>query len=239
MALERLQVSTGPRARRRFAARGERFEPVTTPLWDVPRGPAPVAYYVIAVVVTAFVILGLVMVLSASAQTEVGRGRSAYAIFNRQLMWAALGTVGLLAATRVNLTWIKRLSRAGLVVAGVGMLAPFVPGVGLTINDARAWIDVGAFTMQPSEFLKLAVVVFAADLLVRRQHDLTDVHRSLKPLVLLAVVAAGACLAQRDLGSVAAHRHGPAVRRRCGAVRRVEPVPDGPLHGLPRSGEAP
>ena len=55
--------------------------------------------------------------------------------------------------------------------------------------------------MQPSEFLKLAVVLFAADLLVRRQDDLSDVRRSLKPLLLLAGFAAGACLVQGDLGS--------------------------------------
>lgn len=199
LALERLQVATGPRARRRFAARGERSE--AAPFWDVPRGPAPVGFYVLVVVVAAFVVLGLVMVLSASAPTEVGRGRSAYAIFSRQVMWAAIGTGGLLLAMRINLVWVKRMARPGLVVAAAGMLAPFLPGVGLTINDARAWVDIGAFTMQPSEFLKLAVAVFAADLLVRRQHDLTDVRRSLRPLLLLAVMAAGACLAQRDLGS--------------------------------------
>ena len=55
--------------------------------------------------------------------------------------------------------------------------------------------------MQPSEFFKLAVVVFSADLLVRRKDDLSDVRRSLKPLMLLAGFAAGACLAQTDLGS--------------------------------------
>ena len=75
-------------------------------------------------------------------------------------MWAGIGTVGLVLATRVNLVWVKRLARPGLVIAGVGMLLPFVPGIGVTLNEARAWIDVGSFTMQPSEFLKLAVVVF-------------------------------------------------------------------------------
>ena len=80
------------------------------------------------------------------------------------------------------------------------MLAPFSP-IGVTLNDARAWIAFGEFTIQPSEFLKLAVVVFSADLLVRRKDDLSDVRRSLKPLLLLAGFAAGTCLVQTDLGS--------------------------------------
>ena len=197
LALERLKVAEKPR-------RGplvNLFGSKRVPFWDVQRGPAPVGYYVLAVVITLFVMLGLVMVLSASAQTEAQRGRSPYHIFNRQLMWAGLGAIGLIIAMRVSLTWLRRLSVPLLVVAGAGMLAPFTPGLGVTLNDARAWIAFGNFTMQPSEFLKLALVIFAADLLVRRKDDLSDVRRSLKPLVMLAGFAGIACLGQGDLGS--------------------------------------
>lgn len=197
LALERLKVTEKPRRSPRVNLFGSK----RVPFWDVQRGPAPIGYYVLAVVVTLFVVLGLVMVLSASAQTEVQRGRSAYFVFNRQLLWAGVGAVGLLFAMRVSLTWLRRLAVPLLVVAGAGMLAPFVPGIGVTINDARAWIAVGNFTLQPSEFLKLGIVVFAADLLVRRKDDLSDVRRSLKPLILLAGFAAVACLGQSDLGS--------------------------------------
>jgi cell division protein FtsW len=198
MALERLQVSTEQRKRRR--GRALLFGDERVPLWDVQRGAAPLGYYVLALVVTVFVMLGLVMVLSASAQTQAGQGRSPYFIFNRQLMWAGIGAVGLIAGLRINLRWLRRLAGPLLLVTAVGMLAPFSP-LGVTLNDARAWISFGDFTLQPSEFLKLGLVVFAADLLVRRKDDLSDVRRSLKPLLLLAGFAAGACLAQSDLGS--------------------------------------
>lgn len=197
LALERLKVTERPRRGPRVNLFGSK----RVPFWDVQRGPAPIGYYVLAVVITLFVMLGLVMVLSASAQTEVQRGRSAYYVFNRQLMWAGIGTVGLLIAMRVSLTWLRRLAVPLLIVAGAGMLAPFAPGMGVTLNDARAWIAVGNFTLQPSEFLKLGLVVFAADLLVRRKDDLSDVRRSLKPLIMLALFAAVACLGQGDLGS--------------------------------------
>ena len=164
------------------------------------KGPAPIGFYVIAVVVIVFLMLGLVMVLSATAQTQAQRGRSPYFLFNRQLMWAGFGLVGLLVGLRINLLWLRRLAAPALVITGAGMLAPFSP-IGVTLNDARAWIAFGEFTMQPSEFFKLAIVVFSADLLVRRKDDLSDVRRSLKPLMLLAGFAAGACLAQTDLGS--------------------------------------
>jgi cell division protein FtsW len=197
LALERLHG--GPRPSRKARRNDTRLR--SMPFWDVQRGPAPAAYYVIAVVVALFVMLGLVMVLSASAATEASRGRSPYHVFNRQVAWATIGVIGLWLAQRINLAFIRKLSVPLLVLCGLAMVLPLVPGAGVTVNGARAWIMVGSFSVQPSEFLKLAVVLFAADLLMRREEVLNDVRRSLRPIVLLALAAAGACLAQGDLGT--------------------------------------
>jgi cell division protein FtsW len=170
-------------------------------VWESRRGAAPAAYYVIAVVVALFVMLGLVMVLSASAATEANKGRSPYFVFNRQSTWAAIGLVGLLAGLRINLAWVRRAAVPLLVVAGAAMVLPFTPALGVTLNDARAWVAFGSYSVQPSEFLKLAVVIFAADLLARRQDVLADVGRSLRPIGAVALLAAAACLVQSDLGS--------------------------------------
>jgi len=197
MALERLQVSTAPRRRRADAASVRQ----RAKIFDVPAGPAPVGFYVITLVVVLFVVLGLVMVLSASALTEVQRGNGAYDVFTRQATWAGIGLVGLLLTTRLNLVWVRRLAIPAMGFTTMAMALPFVPGVGSSVRGARAWVDIGPFSMQPSEFLKLAVVIFAADLLVRRQHELTDIKRGMRPLVLLVAVAAGASIVQSDLGS--------------------------------------
>jgi len=201
-ALERLHGGPDKVPVRRPAARRRRPPSERPPgLWEPNRGPAPVGYYVIAVVVVMFVLLGLVMVLSASASVESAKGNSPFSIFYRQLTWAVIGLTGLLAAARLRLVWIRRLAVPGLLLGVVAMALPFVPGLGASINDARAWISFGDFSIQPSEFLKLAVVVFAADLLVRRQDEMSDVRRSLRPIAVLAMTAAGACLVQGDLGS--------------------------------------
>ena len=201
LALERLHVSTVPRAERGAKADGR------TSIWDIPRvwdsahGPAPIGFYVIAIVVALFVMLGLVMVLSSTAQNQVGQGYSPFETFSRQAMWAGIGLLGLVVAMRLNLAFVRRLAIVGIVAATAGMLLPFAPGLGTTVNGARAWVMFGGLSVQPSEFLKLAVVLFIADLLVRRQHELTDVKRGLLPLAVLCAITAGACLAQGDLGS--------------------------------------
>ncbi len=200
-ALERLHGGADNVPVRRPMPKLRRAREPRPSMWFVQRGPAPICYYVIAVVVAMFVMLGLVMVLSASATVESNRGNSPYGIFNRQLTWAVLGLVGLLLALRVHLQWLRRLAVPGLVVGLAAMLLPFVPGIGAEVNDARAWVALGEFSFQPSEFLKLAVVIATTSLLVRRPEQLSDVRRSLPPIAFLAMITAGACLAQQDLGS--------------------------------------
>lgn len=199
-ALERLHGGQVPQ-RKADGRRNVKAADAERPgFWDVQRGPAPASYYIIGIVVAMFVMLGLVMVLSASAG-EAAKGNSPYHIFNRQVTWAAIGLVGMIVAMRVHLSWIQRLAMPLAAFAVVGMALPFVPGVGSTINDARAWVTFGSFSLQPSEFLKLALVIFCADLLVRRQDQLSDVRRSLRPIAFIAAFTGMACLLQGDLGS--------------------------------------
>ncbi|MGI9646480.1 MAG: FtsW/RodA/SpoVE family cell cycle protein, partial [Ilumatobacteraceae bacterium] len=163
--------------------------------------PPPGTYYVIAAVVAVFVMLGLVMVLSASAVTQANLGNSPYGVFARQAMWAGFGFVGLVVAARVPYRVWQRVAIPLAILAAVAMIGPFTPSFGGTINGARSWIFIGGVSIQPAEFLKLAVVLAAADLLVRRGADLGDRRKTLMPLGLLAGGAAGLSMAQGDLGS--------------------------------------
>ena len=164
-------------------------------------GPPTGTYYAIAGVVAVFVMLGLVMVLSASAVTEANLGNSPYRVFGRQAMWAGLGLVGLLIAARVPYhVWRKLVIPIG-VLGVAAMAAPFAPGIGASVNGARSWVRVGGLSVQPSEFLKLAIVVVAADLLTRRGAALAGRRATIAPIGVLAAVGAGLSLAQGDLGS--------------------------------------
>jgi cell division protein FtsW len=164
-------------------------------------GPPPGTYYAIAAVVGVFVLLGLVMVLSASAVTQANLGNSPYLVFSRQLAWAVVGFVALVVVSRVPYRFWRRVSVPLLVLGIVAMMLPFAPTVGTTVNGARSWIHIGELSAQPSELLKLVVVIAAADFLVRRRHELGDRRRTLLPVGLLAAVVGGLSLVQGDLGS--------------------------------------
>ncbi|HEY4609202.1 MAG TPA: FtsW/RodA/SpoVE family cell cycle protein, partial [Ilumatobacteraceae bacterium] len=166
-----------------------------------PPSPPTAAFYAIAVVVAVFVMLGLVMVLSASSINQFHQGQSPYRIFNKQVVWAALGLVGLWIAMRVPLHFWRRLVLPALIVSCGMMLLPFIPGIGDRVNDANAWIAIGPLSLQPSEFLKLSVLLYCANLLAKRRDQMADPHRTLIPVMIVAIIGSGLCLVQSDLGS--------------------------------------
>lgn len=163
--------------------------------------PPPASFYAIAVVATVFTLLGLAMVMSATSIAQFHRGNSPWRIFQRQFVWALFGGAAVWLELRLPLHRMRR-TVGHLMLLSLGlMLVPFVPGAGVTVNGARAWIEIGQLTFQPSELLKLAMLLQCAHLLAGRQSAPPDLIRSLKPVAILGVAGAVLCLLQGDLGS--------------------------------------
>jgi cell division protein FtsW len=207
-ALERLGKETPKRRapkrserKRPDAARRSRSTRERTEREPRPVGPPPGIWYGIIGVVVVFVMLGLVMVLSASAVTESNKGNWAYSVFFRQAMWAGFGLVGLAIMAKVPYNTWRRLTVPLAVLGVAAMLGPFAPGIGGSVNGARAWIRVGSFSVQPSEFLKLVAILVTADLLTRRSGQMNHRRNTLYPLAGIGAIGAGLCMAQGDLGS--------------------------------------
>ncbi|MGA1258904.1 MAG: FtsW/RodA/SpoVE family cell cycle protein, partial [Ilumatobacteraceae bacterium] len=124
-------------------------------------------FYGILLIVTVMVALGLVMVLSASSIKSVNNGGSAFTMFLRQLMWAFFGVIVALGTYRMPYRAWQRLNKPMLTfVIGLNML-PFSP-LGITVNGARAWVEMGPIGFQPSELLKFALIIYLTNNLGRR-----------------------------------------------------------------------
>ena len=153
------------------------------------------------VVVGALCVVGLVMVLSASAYTSLQYYGSVWTIFERQVLWMALGTIALVVAARIRYDRWRR-PRVLLLVGTFALLfAVLVPGVGLSAGGSSRWIGVGLLRIQPSELMKLALAVFAADLLTRRADSVDQVRRVVAPLLVVLGAAAVLVLKQPDMGT--------------------------------------
>ena len=164
-------------------------------------GPIPGSVYVIGSIVALLTLVGLVMVLSASSVSLVHDGLSPWAYFVRQLLWAVIGTIALVTTMRVPYQRWRSWVRPALGVSYGLMVLPFIPGIGLSRNGARAWAQIGPIGFQPSEFLKLAVVLYCADLLTKREDRMHLVRSTMVPCLVVLGVSSAFMLAQGDLGS--------------------------------------
>lgn len=121
-------------------------------------------------------------------------------MFERQLIWATLGAVAMWAAYAFPYeTWRNSRLLMPVVLTVVGLNAAVILK-GALVNGARAWLDIGPFRMQPSEFMKIAVVLFCANLLSHRHRSVQITSIVLWPMIAAMGVSAGLCALQKDYG---------------------------------------
>jgi cell division protein FtsW len=166
------------------------------------RAPARQGPYVLLLATVGVLnVVGMVMVLSASSVFSLEIHGSAWYTFLRQIAWTFLGVVGFAIALRIDYRKWRRISEALVLVTGVLLLLVFVPAIGVEVAGARRWLGIGSWSIQPSEMAKLALVVFTADLLSRREHEVWDWRRVLRPvLMVLGAFVVLVCL-EPDLDS--------------------------------------
>src|SRR5712691_11698334 len=165
----------------------------------MPRKVAPDMWlFGVAVVLLS---AGVVMVYSASAIVAADRFRDPYFFLKKQLFWALLGSIAMLAAVRVDYRKLERFVVPALIMAGVMLVLVLVPPFGQAINGTRRWIRLGVVSFQPAELAKLALVVYLAAFLAKKGEEISDFRRGLVPPLAVAGLLALLVLAQPDLGN--------------------------------------
>lgn len=152
-------------------------------------------------VLAALTGLGLVMVLSASAVDSYTQTGNPYAVFERQVVYCAVGLVLSGAAMRVPARRLRAWSPWLVVVSLALLVAVLVPGLGSSVAGAQKWFVVGGISLQPSEPAKLALVLWGAHVLAVRRRSLHQWRVALLPLVPVALLLAALVVVQPDLGS--------------------------------------
>lgn len=168
--------------------------------WDRPL----TAYYLILGGSLLITVLGLVMVYSASQITALQMSLPGSYFFRKQFLAASIGTLLLLVASRMPVKLHRALAYPILAGAVFLMVLVQVPGIGMAVNGNQNWIALGgSFQIQPSEFGKLALVLWGADLIARKQEKrlLTQWKHMLVPLVPVAFLLLGLIMLGGDMGT--------------------------------------
>jgi cell division protein FtsW len=140
------------------------------------------SYYLLLGASTLLLTIGLIMVLSASSVHSYTTYGSSYYLFLRQLTWVLLALPIAYVASRLPHRLLRLLAWPALAVA-VLLLALTQTGLGKEVNGNTNWLALGPLTLQPSEFAKLAIILWCADLYARKERLLGDWKHALVPVV--------------------------------------------------------
>jgi len=147
-------------------------------------------------------LFGLVMVLSASSVSSLHQlADSPFFQFKRQAMWAGVGAVAFIVASRIDYRRVRFLAGPSMLVTLALLVAVLVPGLGIAENGSRRWLGVGPLVIQPSELAKLTLIVFVADLLARRERRMDRPELTVRPVMLILVILSGLIVVQPKLGT--------------------------------------
>ncbi|MEA2386058.1 MAG: cell division protein FtsW [Thermoleophilaceae bacterium] len=167
-----------------------------------PRTKPTLEYSLIYTATLCLLALGAIMVYSASSAESLleGTGDPSYYL-KRYVALAVVGLVVLQLAARHGLALVKAVTPVLLLASFALTALVMMPGIGVTVNGATRWLGAGPLQFQPSELLKLSLVLFAAQLLAARPSATRSFGGLSKPLLIVVAVACLMLLKQPDMGT--------------------------------------
>lgn len=156
------------------------------------------------VALAALVLFGLVMVYSASIALAEGPQYASYGHYYfviRHAIFIMVGLVGALVVAGISLETWRRMAIPLFVLCLLLLLLVLVPGIGREVNGARRWLPLGLINFQPSELMKLAILLYAADYTVRKQEFMHRFWRGFAPMACALLLVCLALLFEPDLGA--------------------------------------
>ena len=156
-------------------------------------------FWVLVFLTAILCLIGVVMVLSASSIISLQQFGSPWHFFIRQVVWLVVGSLAFLLALRVDHERWRAPARVAMYITVALLFAVLVPGVGVSSGGASRWIGASSIQLQPSELAKMALILFAADVLDRRAGR--DWKYRSAPVLAIVGLLIVLVMAQPDMGT--------------------------------------
>lgn len=142
---------------------------------------------------------GIVMIYSASMVSAVVDGLDSTYYFFKQLQWFVLALIGYIFCCIFPYKYYQNLTKTIIVISGILLIAVLL--FGETANKATRSIELLGFNIQPSEFVKLALIIYLASVYSKKQQYINDFKKGVLPPLFLTVVMVGLIVLQPDIGT--------------------------------------
>lgn len=157
--------------------------------------------FILVLLTLSLLTIGLIMVYSASAVWATYKFDDSFFFAKRQMLFAGLGIIAMFVIMNIDYWTWRTWAKVILIICFVLLVLVLIPGVGLVRNGSQSWIGVGAFSIQPSEFMKFAMIAFLAKFLSENQKKITSFKQGLMPSLAIVFLAFGIIMMQPDLGT--------------------------------------
>lgn len=182
------------------------FAELTGSVNAVSPGRTTMRNYDLPLVIATSILVGIGILMVYSAAIALADGPRAnygrYSFVLRQFAYVAIGLFVSTMVLTVPMTAWRRMTVALFCVTVVLLVLVIIPGIGKKANNAMRWLPVGPVTFQPSELMKVAVILFTADYVIRKKEHLQSFLRGFMPIALILGVVAYLLLKQPDLGAL-------------------------------------
>ena len=160
-------------------------------------------YYALLIATFGLLFIGMVMILSASTTVSYKQFNNQYIIFLRQLMFASIGIVIMMAISRLPKVFFFRWSKVALWISIVLLVLVLIPSIGISVAGQRNWISLwGPFRLQPSEIAKLTLIVWGSVVLSKQiRSKITTWQNLLVPVFPVGAIIAVLVIFEGDLGT--------------------------------------
>ncbi|HNQ02044.1 MAG TPA: putative lipid II flippase FtsW [Syntrophales bacterium] len=152
-------------------------------------------------IVLTLIAFGTVMIYSSSYMLALQKYGDGYFFLKKHLLFLVIGIAAMIALMRTPYPWLRGAAYAGMGVSLVLLAAIFLPGIGVTKGGARRWLNLGFFTFQAAELVKLLVVVFLAHYLTRKSAHIQEFRKGFLLPLAVVMVPVALVVRQPDFGS--------------------------------------
>lgn len=160
------------------------------------------SYYLVLGAAGLLLALGLLMVLSASSVSSLQQYGNSYAIFIKQAVWAGVGLPLAWVASRLPRGLVRFVAWPALLLSAAMIALTYVPALGVAVNGNRNWLSFGGpLQFQPSEFAKLALILWCADVYARKGELLRQWRHLLIPTMPACAAVVLLVIGEGDLGT--------------------------------------
>jgi cell division protein FtsW len=146
---------------------------------------------VIMYLVMTFLVIGIIMIYSTSSAKVTDSTHTMNTAFLRHVMWVTIAIIGMLIMMRIDYHYLQKYSTAIFIIALAGLVVVLIPEIGTVTYGARRWVRFGShFGYQPSEFAKLAMIIFMSGYIAKNLEKMSTFARGfVVPIVLIGVVS--------------------------------------------------